>query len=440
VALTINNSDFFSFDSHTQVATATFTVAAGGGQTPVTVYYLRPNQGPIGSDSATIDWSVSDRSCGSTSGTEVISMSSSVVNGSVAATFQDQRSNFGTVFCGAKGDSRTFRISNAAGAGSFNVTGYSVGKGTYYTITPPQGCSNGTCSELTLNPGDHQDFIVSPKMIPPGDISGASDLGSGSPKFTDTFTITTDAPALDNNQQPTGDTVTATTDLTMYAQGVLINNPSGLNTTWNYGTINWSTFKSASATYNIDNQGNTNGVAFLATNTSKLSMLNIPGSFEPLVTQTAQNEGHALASLISQYGILSECTTQNGPFNYTGQLWIVADLSTATNQDLTTNGGLVGICQTGANVQTTTNCFAEIANCAAWVQSGMTFTGTVNAQTALCGSDQCCGGDGNCTSGQSSVSCGAYDGACTDCTQLFGENGFCSVTGPGQAACVDASH
>ncbi|MBN2575164.1 MAG: hypothetical protein JXP73_11435 [Deltaproteobacteria bacterium] len=451
VTLTLGDPEHYSWLlNQTSVETKVVQVPAKGA-VPVDVYYVRPNLGPAGGpDDSSITWSIgSERTCmgecwncpAISSGTAV-TLTGTVYVGDVDSAFDDERGDFGDVFCGATSNSRDYVVWNGGTLGSsFDITGWSLEKGNYYTVTPPPGCEGGTCTGVTLASGDTRTFVITPDMIPPSAITGPGDLGrdTTNEQFLDTLTITTNAPELDAAGNPTGNSYTIVEPLNMYAKGVIVNpaNPAFL-TTWPYPTVSWPAVKHSSLTVGVDNQGNIDGRAWLDETTGKFNLTSEPSA----VTQTANNEGGAPAPVSSLFGEFDRCDTEAETFNVGGTFMVTADLSDALDQNLTTNGGLVGICQTGASVQkvldgTDDRCNNPNASeCAAWVQA-LTLQGSVDKTEEMCGSTQCCSNvDGDCKRGNSDTACGTGGEICDDCIGSYEPDQRCGpCPGPNCRQC-----
>jgi hypothetical protein len=132
--------------------------------------------------------------------------------------------DYGLVNCGASAAAQQVTISNT-GSVAFDVTGATLGTGTYYALTIPGGAL-----PVTVAAGGSQIFTVTPATIPVNTsvVDGSSVALPNLAAFADTLTFVTDEP---------NDVASHAVTLRMGARGVILNN-SFTTTTWNFGNVN----------------------------------------------------------------------------------------------------------------------------------------------------------------------------------------------------------
>jgi len=417
VTLSLSNNAF-SFDRDTSVMSLPKSVGADGGTATATVYYRRPQVGPMGNstkvdDTSTVTWSLgqSDKSCMCPAADHVArafsalataqnyhiacplsqgtaaSLTGSTTEGDLLSRdFSDpQHPDFGTVFCGARADSRSYVVTNN-GWGDATITSADLDSQTYFSVTPSYTLPK------TIAKGNSITFTITPKVIAGADISSPADLGSSSDKFSTNLTIRTNVP---------GSTVIGV-PLHMYAQGVIIDPVSP--TAWTYQDIAWPASRSSNFTAWITNRGNLKGTATLTPAT---------GAIQFSMADTIVNEIGAQTPLFSTFGgtVFNPCTTNSAAYSAPATLSVVAQgISGATRQTL---GSSQGICQGGVT--------------GAWTQS-LTLAGQLNRAASMCGTGQRCVAAaeqtgyavGTCVCDSALESCGLI-GCCT----TVGVNGTC---------------
>jgi len=341
--------------------------------------------------------------------------------------FTDSRSDFGTVFCGATADARTYRLTNFNGSGitvshpTF-LSSHGETVGTYFTITAVSKTTFSNAGTPTVNtvaptftdtdlPGvaggqyaSYIDFTVSADAIPP-EVVGAAQLAPTSEMFWDAIRIPTTGGNINNDYSY---------NLKMFAQGVLVGSPSlsgGDSPTWTYPSITWPATSASAYQGWFDNQGNANGLLRLSPNDAQFSLT-------PSPTVVAPTNGGNRARLDSTFTPTCDATTKN--YSSSATVTVVADLGVASHQSVT---GLVGICglansalvavvdgsQCTTRTSGSTPVTADgrtVTGCAAWRNNNVTLSAAVAVDTSSvlrCGdADHCCNGSAVCVSQASS--------------------------------------
>jgi len=459
----------FSFKNNTSDLQEVVTVQAGS-TVPVPVFYIRPLAGSTQNilEHGTLSWSrAAGPNCGNSPGL-VSPLEGKTSEGQVVAGFVSGN-DFGTIFCGATGAERIFRISNS-GSGFFDLKTFAItpytGNGTAthfrltdYTYYPATGGSThrsvaapGLSGSLTgvLLPGDYVDFVIAPDKLDPAEAHGYGYAGlgntAGHTKFWDTLTITTDEP--DNQTVPQ--------DLKMYAQGAIIAPPADQPIAWSFNPINWAAAHSATLVREFTNQGNVPAYAVLTGNTV---LLPVPTGGDPTQKLFRLNPDvlapNGTSDVTSVLGPYDRCDTQSNPnVDDSATLQFVVDVTDHLQQTLPENG-IAGFCYpaTQTNIQATIECplgggvplvtsrtgrrllVAEappVPICGGAWTSTVSLHGTVEANSSICQNGQLCDtGSGLCGCDLSSCP----TGCCTLLMPTLGglclgnQNGACGNTG-----------
>lgn len=332
----------------------------------VSVDYQRPVFGPSseGTDSYQVTWTMSDHSCGSTSGTAAY-LTGAVTAGSVIFGFTDQNSrsgDFGAAYCGSKASDRVYSVTNS-GTGPLKITKAQLSTGSFHFDPTPS-------LPIEVAAGASRTFTIVPKTIDPASITPA-DLTAGSTNFATTLSIETDAPLSGYPGTPATDTMI----LTMQATGIYMD--SIAPTTWDFPPVTWpGNTDGSNLTVNAVNHGNVPAVATL----EAPSLFKLTGD-----TTVAANGKESL--LYASFGPFKRCDVDAFSTSPTGKL----SFAVAGRSD--------GVCH-GASTD-------------------VTLKGTVNKTGDMCKDGLECKSD--------SGECRCTDGSCSNfgCCSAYDAGGVC---------------
>ena len=485
----VDNTDDFSFCPQTYSHAGgcdpvhkSVTVNAGGGTTPVTVYYVPSYTGHADHSSTTghILWSIaSDPSCMGSEAPAARTLDGStkigVVTSAPAAPVE-----FGTQYCGATAAVQLLTITNN-GTTAFTITGFTLAPfdgstdgSQYYAIQdgsgnpivgPGSGSALPTADSAVVPPlGGTQTFQIVPQMIDHQLTHG--DLDAASNKFKAHLSFTTDVKMPFGTALPAIDTHTVT--LNMHAQGVIIGPVAGKPTwaawaDWTFGNINWPGSTLSTDHRSVDNQGNVNAIASMTISSPDASPYF--SLIAPTVMQPTAGAPPVTAVLNTEYGEFPTSPCNTHPRQDIGILGsVILKVAPPTDPG-------IGICIDPADTRLTV-----VGGNAAWVQPitltvNLLVTGTpcltgqrcdttladstygqCICDTESCGSGCCIGiANGICTpyASQNGTHCGQAGAQCNTCTGGLCSNTtgiclcagtFCPGTGTDTGACVNLTN